>query len=150
MPFPFASRGDREAMEEGAAFSPKFDDAGLIPAIVSDAETGEVLMFAWMNAEALRRTLEEGVATFYSRSRGSLWKKGETSGEVLKVLEARTDCDQDVIWLKVAPQGRGAACHTGRRSCFYRIIRSGEGGFRLEPSGAERLFDPEQVYGKEG
>ena len=150
MPSPFASRGDHQAIEEGSAFAPKFDADGLIPAIVSDAESGEVLMFAWMNAEALRRTLEEGVATFWSRSRRALWKKGETSGEVLRVVEARTDCDQDVIWLKVMPQGRGAACHTGRRSCFYRIITDRGGAFRLEPAGAERLFDPKRVYGKEG
>ncbi len=148
MSSPFAPRGSHEQIEEGSTFSPKFDDAGLIPAIVTDAASGDVLMFAWMNAEALRLTLDEGVAIFYSRSRGKLWKKGETSGEVLKVVEARTDCDQDVIWLKVEPQGRGAACHTGRRSCFYRVVRNAEGGFRLEPANAERLFDPEKVYGK--
>ncbi len=147
MSSPFASRGSHEEIEEGDAFAPKFDAAGLIPAIVTDAASGDVLMFAWMNAEALRLTIEEGVATFYSRSRGKLWKKGETSGEVLKVVEARTDCDQDVIWLKVEPQGRGAACHTGRRSCFYRVIRGEDGTFRLEPKDDERLFDPGEVYG---
>ncbi len=147
MSSPFAPRGSREQIEEGSAFSPKFDDAGLIPAIVTDAGSGDVLMFAWMNAEALRLTLDEGVATFYSRSRGKLWKKGETSGEVLKVTEVRTDCDQDVIWLKVEPQGRGAACHTGRRSCFYRVIRAEDGTFRLEPKDAKRIFDPAEVYG---
>ena len=146
----FAPRGDHEQIEEGTTFAPKFDDAGLIPAIVTDAGSGDVLMFAWMNAEALHLTLEEGVATFYSRSREKLWKKGETSGEILKVVEVRTDCDQDVIWLKVEPQGRGAACHTGRRSCFYRVVRSGDGGFRLEPKDAERIFDPSQVYGSSG
>jgi len=147
MPSPFAPRGGREEIEEGTTFSPKFDGDGLIPAIATDASSGEVLMFAWMNAEALRLTLDEGVATFYSRSRGRLWKKGETSGEVLKVTEVRTDCDQDVIWLKVEPQGRGAACHTGRRSCFYRVVKAEDGGFRLEPEGAERIFDPSEVYG---
>ncbi len=146
----FAPRGDHEQIEEGTTFAPKFDDAGLIPAIVTDAGSGDVLMFAWMNAEALHLTLEEGVATFYSRSREKLWKKGETSGEILKVVEVRTDCDQDVIWLKVEPQGRGAACHTGRRSCFYRVVRSGDDGFRLEPKDAERIFDPSQVYGSSG
>ncbi len=150
MSFPFAPRGDHEQIEEGTTFAPKFDDAGLIPAIVTDAGSGDVLMFAWMNAEALHLTLEEGVATFYSRSREKLWKKGETSGEILKVVEVRTDCDQDVIWLKVEPQGRGAACHTGRRSCFYRVVRSGDDGFRLEPKDAERIFDPSQVYGSSG
>ncbi|HHN72792.1 MAG TPA: phosphoribosyl-AMP cyclohydrolase [Thermopetrobacter sp.] len=146
MTTPFAPRDDDTDIEEGARFAPRFDDAGLIPAIVSDADSGEVLMFAWMNAEALARTLREGVATFYSRSRARLWKKGETSGEVLEVVEARTDCDQDVIWLKVRPRGRGAACHTGRRSCFYRVIVTGDGEFRLRPEGAERLFDPGEVY----
>ncbi len=147
MSSPFAKRGSHDEIEEGADFAPKFDDAGLIPAIVTDAASGDVLMFAWMNAEALRLTLENGVATFYSRSRKALWKKGETSGEVLKVIEARTDCDQDVIWLKVQPQGRGAACHTGRKSCFYRVIGADDGGFRLTPKDAERLFDPKDVYG---
>ncbi len=132
-------------IEEGARFAPRFNDAGLIPAIVSHAESGEVLMFAWMNGEALERTLSEKVAVFYSRSRKALWKKGETSGEVLEVIEARTDCDQDVIWLKVLPRGRGAACHTGRRSCFYRRIAD-DGG--LEMADGERLFDPGEVYGE--
>ncbi len=148
MPSPFAPRGSHEQIEEGDTFAPKFDEAGLIPAIVTDAVSGEVLMFAWMNAEALRLTLEEGIATFFSRSRGKLWKKGKTSGEVLKVVEARTDCDQDVIWLIVEPQGRGAACHTGRRSCFYRVIRNEDGSFCLEPKDADRLFDPDEVYGR--
>jgi phosphoribosyl-AMP cyclohydrolase len=145
----FTPREKADDIEEGTAFAPKFDEKGLIPAIVTDADSGDVLMVAWMNEEALAATLKDGVATFFSRSRGKLWRKGETSGETLKVLEARTDCDQDVIWLKVAPQGRGAACHTGRRSCFYRIIANGEGGWRLTPApGSERLFDPAEVYGR--
>ncbi len=144
---PFETCADRQQIEEGAVFCPRFDDRGLIPAIATHAETGEVLMFAWMNAEALASTLREGIAVFYSRSRGKLWRKGETSGETLKVEEVRTDCDQDVIWLKVRPQGRGAACHTGRRSCFYRVVMSDNGSWRLEPKDAERLFDPAQVYG---
>ncbi len=145
---PFARRGTKTQIEEGAAFAPRFGADGLIPAIVTDAETGGLLMFAWMNEEALRRTLEEGLATFYSRSRGRLWRKGETSGETMRVRECRTDCDQDVIWLKVIPQGRGAACHTGRRSCFYRIVkRRADGSFALETEGGERLFDPDEVYG---
>ena len=150
MTAPFASRDDlaTEQVEEGSAFAPKFDSAGLIPAIVTDAATGDVLMFAWMNAEALEATLRDGLATFYSRSRQSLWRKGETSGETLKVVECLTDCDQDVIWLKVAPQGRGAACHTGRRSCFYRVVRLKDGQAVLEPGqAARRLFDPKDVYG---
>ena len=148
MPEPFTPREKADDIEEGAAFAPKFDAQGLIPAIVTHADSGEVLMFAWMNAEALAATLAEGIAVFYSRSRKKLWRKGETSGEVLKLVEARTDCDQDVIWLRVLPQGRGAACHTGRKSCFYRVLKPAEGGgWRLEPRDAERLFDPEKVYG---
>ncbi|MCS7276743.1 MAG: phosphoribosyl-AMP cyclohydrolase [Dehalococcoidia bacterium] len=98
----------------------KFDDRGLIPAIAQDATSGEVLMVAWMNAEALRRTLESGEAWFWSRSRQELWHKGATSGNVLRVLEVWTDCDQDVLLLKVDPAG--PACHTGERSCFFQRI----------------------------
>ncbi len=138
---------DRQEIEEGRTFCPRFDEKGLIPAILTHAETGEVLMFAWMNAEALALTLKEGIAVFYSRSRGRIWRKGETSGEVLAVTEVRTDCDQDVIWLKVRPRGRGAACHTGRRSCFYRVLKGENGHWHLEPDNADRLFDPDTVYG---
>lgn len=98
----------------------KFDANGLIPAIVQDAESGEVLMMAWMNAEALQRTLESGETWFWSRSRRSLWHKGETSGNVQKVSEVRVDCDADVLLVRVHPAG--PACHTGRRSCFYRVL----------------------------
>jgi len=118
----FAERGDHQAIEEGLEFQPKFDADGLIPAIVTDAHTGEVLMFAWMNAEALARTIETGVAHFWSRSRCALWKKGEESGNMLNVVEILTDCDQDVVWVRAHIQGDGLACHTGRRSCFYRAI----------------------------
>ncbi len=143
----FADRNSIADIEEGVEFAPKFDDAGLIPAICTHAETGEVLMFAWMNPDALAATLNDGLATFYSRSRGKLWRKGETSGETLKVVQARTDCDQDVIWLRVLPQGRGAACHTGRKSCFYRIVRDGDDGWRLDFSDdSEPLFDPKDIY----
>ena len=145
----FTARDKAPDIEEGAEFAPKFDAYGLIPAIVTDAQNGDVLMFAWMNSEALAATLTDGVATFFSRSRQKLWRKGETSGETLKVVEARTDCDQDVIWLKVEPQGRGAACHTGRKSCFYRIIAEDDGTFRLSfAPDSERLFDPDEIYGK--
>jgi len=146
----FASRSGIADIEETAEFAPKFDAEGLIPAIAADAASGEVLMFAWMSAEALEATLSTGEAHFYSRSRRRLWKKGESSGEVLKVERVLTDCDQDVILLQVSPQGRGAACHTGRRSCFYREVRRENGGWRLEPRDAERLFDPAAVYGKSG
>ena len=112
-------------LEEGRAFTPRFDRAGLIPAIVSDAAGGGVLMFAYMNAEALHRTIASGEAHFWSRSRNALWRKGETSGNRLLVQELLTDCDQDVVWVKARLSGQ-AACHTGRPSCFYRRIR-GEG-----------------------
>ncbi len=121
----FAPRTSTAEIEHGQAFMPKFDADGLIPAIVTDAAGGGVLMFAWMNPEALALTLETGVAHFYSRSRRKLWKKGEESGNVLRVHEMRTDCDQDVVWLKVNVEGDGVACHTGARSCFYRQVALG-------------------------
>jgi phosphoribosyl-AMP cyclohydrolase len=114
-----ANAQGKHGLEEGSAFTPKFDSAGLIGAIVTDAEAGGVLMFAYMNAEALRLTFETGEAHFWSRSRQALWRKGETSGNRLLVQEMRTDCDQDVLWVSVKLSGM-AACHTGRRSCFYR------------------------------
>ncbi len=118
----FAGRGDKANIEEGARFAPKFDEHGLIPAIATDIESGEVLMFAWMNAEALSLTIQDRTAHFYSRSRKRLWKKGEESGNVLDVAEIHTDCDQDVVWLKVRVRGEGQACHTARRTCFYRRL----------------------------
>lgn len=118
--FPVAAT--KEELEQGDLFTPRFDENGLIPAICTDAASGEVVMFAWMNAAALAATLETGAAHFYSRSRKKLWKKGEESGNVLAITEIATDCDQDVIWLKVHVTGAGKACHTGARSCFYRRI----------------------------
>jgi phosphoribosyl-AMP cyclohydrolase len=114
--------GAGETIETTRAFLPRFGADGLIPAIVTDATSGEVLMFAHMNEEALRKTLDTSVAHFWSRSRGKLWMKGEESGNRLRVREIRTDCDQDVIWLTVDIEGEGVACHTGARSCFYRRI----------------------------
>ncbi len=114
--------------ETGTQLTPKWDAAGLITAVVTDAERGSVLMVAHMNAEALRLTLATGEAYFWSRSRARLWKKGETSGHVLDVVEARIDCDQDALWLRCTP--RGPACHTGAASCFYRVVEGGE--LRLE------------------
>lgn len=122
----------------------RFGADGLMGAIVADAATGNVLMFAHMNAEALRLTQETGLAHFYSRSRGKLWMKGETSGETLKVSEIRVDCDQDCLLVLATPQGHGAACHTGRKSCFYRRLE----GHRLVMTGDKPLFDPAKVYGK--
>lgn len=118
-----------EGLEETTAFAPRFDSSGLIPAIVTDVKDGTVLMFAFMNAESLRLTQETGFAHFWSRSRNSLWKKGETSGELLKVIEILTDCDQDVLQVKAEPQGTGVSCHTGRRSCFYRRVDGGRLSF---------------------
>ena len=123
-------------------FQPRFDSSGLITAIVSDARDNTVLMVAHMNAEALRLTQETGTAHFWSRSRNSLWQKGETSGETLQVTEILTDCDQDVLLVKALPQGKGAACHTGRRSCFYRRVEK-DGLVFIDES---RLFDPKDVY----
>jgi phosphoribosyl-AMP cyclohydrolase len=121
----FAQRGTPVEVESGLAFQPRFDDEGLMPAIVTDAASGEVLMFAWMNAESLALTLQTRIGHFWSRSRRKLWKKGEESGNLLHVAEVRTDCDQDVLWLKVAVAGAGVACHTGARSCFYRALPLG-------------------------
>jgi phosphoribosyl-AMP cyclohydrolase len=120
--FAFAPRGSKAELEAGLTFAPKFDADGLIPAIVTEAATGEVLMFAFMNAEALALSIETGIVYFWSRSRGALWKKGAESGNMFNVVEMRTDCDQDVVWLRVTVEGDGHACHTGRRSCFYRVV----------------------------
>jgi len=121
----FTPRGNKEEVESGSELQPKFDSEGLIPAIVTDASTGEVRMFAWMNEDAFARTIETRVAYFWSRSRKALWKKGEESGNLLRVTEMLIDCDQDVVWLRVNIEGGGLACHTGRRSCFYRSIPLG-------------------------
>ncbi len=133
-------------IEEGLALLPKFDADGLVTAVVTDAGTGDVLMVAHMNAEALAKTIETGEAWYFSRSRRKLWKKGETSGHVQRVQELRVDCDQDAVWLKVVQEGEGA-CHTGRRSCFYRAAPLGQtGAVKLEFRDAERKFDPAAVY----
>lgn len=121
----FAARGSKDEIEAGLVLQPKFDADGLIPAIVTDAETGEILMFAWMNAEALALTIESKIGHFWSRSRRALWKKGAESGNVLNVVEMRVDCDQDVVSLRVSVAGNGVACHTGQRSCFYRSVPLG-------------------------
>lgn len=134
-------------LEEGVVLRPRFDAAGLITCVTSDAATGEVLMVAHMNDEALRKTVATGEAWYFSRSRKALWRKGETSGHVQRVAEIRIDCDQDAVWLRVEQTG-GAACHTGRRSCFYRAVVPGTvGGAELKFVAAERVFDPETVYG---
>jgi phosphoribosyl-AMP cyclohydrolase len=134
-------------IEEGTAFRPKFDANGLITAVVTDAASGELLMVAHMDAEALRRTVETGDAWYYSRSRQQLWRKGETSGHGQRVVELRVDCDQDSVWLKVEQQGAGA-CHTGRRSCFYRAVPLGKSGASLQFREEGKAFDPDAVYKK--
>ena len=124
----FETPGSTAAVEQGSRFMPRFDANGLIGAIVTDALSGEVLMFAYMNADALAATIDTRVAHFWSRSRGKLWRKGEESGNALAVEDLRVDCDQDVLWLKVRVAGQGVTCHTGARSCFYRSVALGEGG----------------------
>ncbi len=109
-------------------FQPSYDKNGLIPAIVTDAKSGEVVMFAWMNDEALDRTIATGTAHYWSRSRQSLWQKGESSGNIQTVKEIRIDCDQDALWLRVETGGDGVNCHTGARSCFYRRVENSQGG----------------------
>jgi phosphoribosyl-AMP cyclohydrolase len=122
------SKGD----EESTVFAPRYDDKGLIPAIVTDAKDGAVVMLAYMNAEALRLTLETGEAHYWSRSRSELWRKGATSGDTQKVVDLRLDCDQDTVLVSVAMAGRGVACHTGRHSCFYRRVKPSSQGYELE------------------
>jgi phosphoribosyl-AMP cyclohydrolase len=122
----FPTADSKDALEQGDTLAPRFDAAGLIAAIATDAASGEVLMLGWMNAEALARTLETGEVHYFSRSRNELWHKGATSGQIQKVEEIRIDCDQDAVWLKVRAQGDGGACHTGARSCFYRVVENGK------------------------
>ncbi|MEI6440777.1 MAG: phosphoribosyl-AMP cyclohydrolase [Alphaproteobacteria bacterium] len=122
----FAQAENQEALERGAVLTPRFDANGLIAAIAQHAETGEILMLGWMNAEALSQTLDLGEAVYFSRSRNELWRKGATSGQVQKIVEVRVDCDQDAVLLKVLPQGDGGACHVGFRSCFFRVVSQGQ------------------------
>lgn len=143
---PFPARGSADEIEEGLAFAPKFDADGLIACVATDARSGEVLMVAHMNAEALQKTIASGEAWYFSRSRQALWRKGESSGHVQRVVELRVDCDQDAVWIKVEQQGPGA-CHTGRRSCFYRAVPIGKlGGVTLEFRDGEKTFNPAAVY----
>jgi phosphoribosyl-AMP cyclohydrolase len=135
-------------IEESRVFAPKFDADGLVTCVTTDAATGDVLMVAHMNAEALKRTIETGEAWYYSRARRALWKKGETSGHVQRIREMRIDCDQDAVWIKVDQLGAGA-CHTGRKTCFYRAVPvKVKGSVTLEFHEAERTFDPQTVYPK--
>ena len=135
---------EKKEIEEGLGFSPKFDDKGLITAIAQDAETGQVLMVAYMNKEALDLTIETGIATYFSRSRSKLWKKGEQSGHVQKVSEILVDCDQDCLILKVSVDA--CQCHVGYQSCFYRKLKDGsEEELDLI---AEKVYDPNEAYKK--
>lgn len=137
---------DKAKLEAAGAFAPKFDANGLVTAVVTDAKDGELLMVAHMNAQALSLTLETGIAHYYSRSRDTIWKKGETSGNLQTVLEFRTDCDQDAVWLKVSVAGHDATCHTGRRSCFYRTVTLENGEAMTTITDDTRHFDPAQTY----
>jgi phosphoribosyl-AMP cyclohydrolase len=141
-----SNSADIDDREEGLALKPKFDASGLLTCVATDAASGEVLMVAHMNDEALRKTIASGEAWYFSRSRKALWRKGETSGHTQRVVEIRIDCDQDAVWLRV--EQKAAACHTGRRSCFYRKVTASEGGAKLSFVDADRVFDPETVYGK--
>jgi phosphoribosyl-AMP cyclohydrolase len=143
-PTAFAPPGTAADLEEGVALTPKFDADGLVTCVTTDAGSGEVLMVAHMNAEALAKTIATGEAWYFSRSRGKLWKKGETSGHVQRVVEMRVDCDQDAVLIKV--EQTGGACHTGRRSCFYRSVPLGKPGAAMLEFRDERVFDPRTVY----
>jgi phosphoribosyl-AMP cyclohydrolase len=136
----------KSELEDGTVFAPKFDAHGLVTAIAIDAQTSEVLMVAFMNADAIAETLRSGYATYWSRSRKALWKKGETSGELQELVEMRTDCDQDAIVVVVNQLGHGAACHTGHKSCFYRRVEMLDEKPQLADTGTKPLFDPNEVY----
>lgn len=133
-------------LELGTVLAPKFDANGLVTAVAIDAQSREILMLAHMNAEALALSIQTGKAHYYSRSRQSIWKKGETSGEVQAIVRMRVDCDQDAIIIEVNVEGRGAACHTGRVSCFFREIVTSNSSPSLEITGEPPLFDPKEVY----
>ncbi len=145
---PFAPPGAVADLEEGAALTPKFDAEGLVTCVATDAASGDVLMVAHMNAEALAKTIVTGQAWYYSRSRRVLWRKGETTGHTQHVVEMRIDCDQHAVWIKV--EQTGGACHTGRRSCFYRAVPLGKSGAITLEFREERVFDPKTAYRGKG
>ncbi|MES2750695.1 MAG: phosphoribosyl-AMP cyclohydrolase [Pseudomonadota bacterium] len=138
------SKTNLNDIEEGPTFQPKFDASGLVTCVATDATSGDVLMVAHMNDEALRKTIETGEGWYYSRSRKALWRKGESSGHVQRVIEMRMDCDQDAVWIRV--EQSGGACHTGRHSCFYRAVTNADGSAKLSLVDAEKVFDPAKVY----
>ena len=141
----YAKPGSATEAEEGSTLAPKFDADGLVTCVATDSQSGEVLMVAHMNAQALAKTIETGDAWYYSRSRKKLWRKGETSGHGQRVIEMRIDCDQDAVWIKVEQTGPGA-CHTGRRSCFYRAVPLGKAGAVSLEFRDDKAFDPKSVY----
>jgi phosphoribosyl-AMP cyclohydrolase len=141
----FAAPGSTKEVEDGRALTPKFDADGLVTCVTTDARSGELLMVAHMNADALARTIATGDAWYFSRSRRKLWRKGEESGHTQRVVEMRIDCDQDAVWIKVEQQGPGA-CHTGRRSCFYRVVPLGKPGTVTLEFDGDKTFDPKSVY----
>jgi len=149
----FAVRVSVEQVEEGTAFAPKFDAAGLIPVIVMEAGGGDVLMLGQMNADALERTLATGEMHYFSRSRQALWRKGQTSGLVQRLVELRVDDDQDALIATVVVAGNGASCHVGYHSCFYRKLMLdardaiGKRPMQLAFTEADKVFDPVAVYG---
>ena len=153
-PVKFQDRQSVEQVEEGSDLAPRFDDRGLITVVTTDADSGELLMQGYMNAEALGKTIETGEAHYFSRSRQVLWHKGATSGFVQRVRELLVDDDQDCIWLRVDVEG-GASCHVGYRSCFYRRVPTGtefdqaavDGAVDLVWTDTEKVFDPDEVYG---
>lgn len=153
-PVKFQARQSVGQVEEGNDLAPKFDDRGLITVVTTDADSGELLMQGYMNAEALGLTIKTGEAHYYSRSRQVLWHKGSTSGFVQKVRELLVDDDQDCIWLRVEVTG-GASCHVGYRSCFYRRVpvsgdfdsKQSGGHIELEWTDTEKVFEPDEVYG---
>lgn len=147
----FGARITVEQVEEGCELAPKFDAHGLIPAVTTDFESGELLMHGYMNAEALTKTIETGEAHYFSRSRQAIWHKGATSGLTQTIRELKIDDDQDCVWLRVDVGGSGASCHVGYRSCFYRTVPTGDdadnaGPLELTFTEHEKVFDPEQVY----
>lgn len=142
----FAPRRSIEQVEEGTELAPKFDEQGLIPAVTTDYDSGELLMHGFMNAEALEKTIATGEAHYFSRSRQALWHKGATSGLVQRVRELLIDDDQDCVWLRVDVAG-GASCHVGYRSCFYRRVPLADAGAALQFTETAKVFDPKDVYG---
>jgi len=144
----FEKRKSVEQVEESTELAPKFDQNGIIPVVTTDYDTGEVLMQAYMNEEAFKRTIKLGEAVYYSRSRKKIWHKGQTSGLIQKIKEIRIDDDQDCVWLRVNVIG-GASCHVGYRSCFYRSIPLGDikSKIVLKFEEKEKVFDTKKVYG---